>query len=428
MRISIDNARVIDPFSEMDEIKNLQIANGLVTDGLCSPGEFKADRVIDATGLVVCPGLVDISVRLGESAKSSPSSLEKELMAVVAGGVTTVGCPPDIHPVLDEPGLVSMLRDRARAVNLAKIYPIGALTRSLLGEHLTDMVALSESGCFAFSQGDGNFPSPLVLRRAMEYASTFGLNVWLRPQENSLSEGGVAHEGEVATRLGLPGIPSIAEAIAVSTVILIAQETKARVHLCRLSSEIAINLVRNAKDEGVNVTSDISLNNLHLSEVDIGFFDTNHRFVPPLRGTRDRKALRSGLLDNSVDIICSDHTPVSGDDKNIPFGEAAPGACGVEMLLPLVLRWAKQEGIPLKHALKKVTCNPSDLLVGTPKRITGGEVADLCIFDPEMPCLVDENSLVSKTKNTPFINTELIGVNMFTIVGGEILFERLQTN
>ena len=276
--------------------------------------------------------------------------------------------------------------------------------------------------CCIFA-GDGILPEPAVLRKAMEYASTFGLSVWLRPQENSLGSMGVAHEGEVSSRLGLTGVPVLAETVAVSIILMIAKETGANVHLCRLSSAAAVNLVRNAKKESVKVTADISVNNLHLSEVDIGFFDTNYRVTPPLRGVRDREGLRNGLADDSVDLICSNHVPVTYDDKNLPFAEAVPGSSSVELLLPMVLRWAKQEKIPLIKALEKITSNPRRILGLPDQKIEIGEKTDLCIFDPDLPWVVDQTSILSEGKNTPFINSEVVGRNIYTIMNGKILFE-----
>ena len=423
MKIQVKGGRVLDPASGMDSIQDVFVSEGSIIGFTNSPDGFIADRLIDASGLIVCPGLVDVSVRLGQPGKEYTATLEKELKAAVASGVTTMACPPDTTPCLDEPGLVKMLRNRATALDAAKILPLGALTKSLQGRNLAEMVELSRAGCVAFSQGDGILPEPAVLRKAMEYASTFGFSVWLRPQENSLGGMGVAHEGEVSSRLGLTGVPVLAETVAVSVILMLAKETEANVHLCRLSSAAAVDLVRNAKKESVKVTADISVNNLHLSEVDIGFFDTNYRVTPPLRGVRDREGLRNGLADDSVDLICSNHVPVTYDDKNLPFAEAVPGSSSVELLLPMVLRWAKQEKIPLIKALEKITSNPRRVLGLPDKKIEIGEKTDLCIFDPDLPWVVDQTSILSGGKNTPFINSEVVGRNIYTIMNGKILFE-----
>ena len=262
-----------------------------------------------------------------------------------------------------------------------------------------------------------------ILKKAMEYAATFGLSVWLSPQESSLSELGVMHEGQVSTRLGLTGIPVIAETLAVATILMLAKDIGARVHLSKLSSYAAVELVRDAKEKGIDVTCDVSVHNLHLCDVDIGFFDTNFRFSPPLRGPRDRKGLRAGLEDDTVDLICSNHSPVGQDFKNIPFAQAMPGSSSVELLLPLTLQWAREEGQTLLKGLKKITSSPSKILGIDPPSLALGELANLCIFDPELPWVVSSKSLVSTGKNTPFIDKELVGRIIYTIVNGKISFD-----
>ncbi len=424
MKLSILNGRVIDPTSGFDRIEDLFLSDGMVSGVASAPDGFVSERVIDASDKIVCPGLVDIAVRLGESGEEYRATLERELRAAVAGGITSLGCPPDTTPVLDQPGLVTMLVDRAGALNSAKIFPVGAMTQSLEGDYLAEMVALKQAGCVAFSQGDSVLPNAGVLKRVMEYASTFDFSIWLRPQEEFLSHNGVIHEGEVATRLGLSGIPTIAETMAVSIILMLAKETGASIHLCRLSSLSAVELVRLAKHEGVKVTCDVAINNLHLSDIDIGFFDTNYRLTPPLRSTRDREGLRAGLVDNSVDLICSNHSPVKYDYKKLPLEESYSGASGVEMLLPLTLQWAREEGIPLIVALAKVTSAPRRILGNSERKIAVGEIADLCIFDPEYPWIVNDNSILSSGKNTPFWDSELVGRVTHTIIDGEVVFTK----
>jgi dihydroorotase len=289
--------------------------------------------------LVVAPGLVDVSARLREPGLEYKATLESEMSAAIAGGVTSLACPPDTDPPLDEPGLVEMLKHRARSLNQARVYPIGALTVGLAGESLTEMAELAEAGCVAFSQADIPLVDTDLLWRAMQYASTFGFPLWLRASDPHIGRNGIAHDGEIATRLGLAGIPVMAETIALSTILTLARNTGVRVHLCRLSSADGVALVRAAKREGLPVTCDVAIHHLHLSDVDIGWFDPHARLVPPLRSTRDRAALRAGVADGTIDVVCSDHAPVDDDDKQVPFGEAAPGATGLELLLPLTLKW-----------------------------------------------------------------------------------------
>lgn len=423
MNIRIAGGRVIDPSSGLDAQRDVYLSEAEFVSIGKPPSGFRAERTIDASGLIVCPGLVDIAARLREPGSEHRATLESEVAAAVAGGVTSLACPPDTDPPLDEPGLVEMLKFRARSLNLVHVYPIGALTQALVGRKLTEMSQLADAGCVAFSQGDAPLPDPEMLLRSLQYASTVNYPVWLRPQENSLASGGVAHDGEVATRLGLPAIPAVAESIAVSTILLLARETGARVHLCRLSSKEGVDMVRQAKADGLQVSCDLSINHLHLTDIDIGDFESNCNLIPPLRGRRDLEALRAGLLDGTIDVICSDHTPVDDDDKQLPFAEAAAGATGLELLLPLTLKWAEDSGIPLVEALARLTSKPADLLGIAAGRLEPGASADLCVFDPAHSWSVDPSRLRSQGHNTPFADYQLDGKVIYTIVGGQIVYE-----
>ncbi|MDH4292607.1 MAG: dihydroorotase, partial [Betaproteobacteria bacterium] len=292
MKIHIKNGRLIDPDNGIDAQRDVFVAAGKVVAIGDMPTGFGANRVIDATGRIVCPGLVDLAVRLREPGFEYLATLESEMKAAIAGGVTSLACPPDTDPPLDEPGLVEMLKFRAKNLNQSHVYPIGALTTGLKGERLTEMAELRDAGCVAFSQAEAPFADNLVLLHALEYAATFGFPVWLRAQDPSLARLGVAHDGEVATRLGLPAIPVAAEVIALSTILIIARETGARVHIARLSSAEGVAMVRDAKARGLPVTCDIGIHHAHLSEMDIGYFDPNCNLMPPLRSQRDRDALR----------------------------------------------------------------------------------------------------------------------------------------
>ncbi len=291
------------------------------------------------------PGLVDLAVRLREPGHEHAGMLASEMAAAVAGGVTSVVCPPDTEPVLDEAGLVEMLRHRAERLQQARVFPLGALTRNLEGEVLTEMLHLTQAGCVGFSQAEVPLANTQALLRALQYASTFGYTVWLRPQELHLGKG-VAASGPLATRMGLSGVPVAAETIALHTIFELVRSTQARVHLCRLSSAAGVALVRQAKAEGLPMTCDVSINSLHLTDMDIGYFDSRMRLNPPLRQQRDRDALRAGLADGTIDALVSDHTPVDEDAKTLPFAESEPGATGLELLLSLTLKWAQDSGIP----------------------------------------------------------------------------------
>ena len=429
MKILIRNGRLIDPATGRDEAGDVAIAAGRIVGVGKVSSDFQADRSIDASGLVVAPGLVDLAARLREPGHEHEGMLESEMAAAVAGGVTSLVCPPDTDPVLDEPGLVQMLKFRARNLNLARLFPLGALTRGLKGEALTEMAELAEAGCVGFSQADSAIADTLVLHRALQYAATFGYTVWLRPNDAYLGNG-VAAKGPLATRLGLSGVPVIAETIALHTLFELVRDTGARLHLCRLSSAAGVELVRRAKAEGLSVTCDVSVHQLHLIDVDIGYFDATMRLSPPLRQQRDRDAIRAGLKDGTIDALVSDHTPVDADAKNLPFAQAEPGASAIELLLGLALKWGREAKLPLPHTLATVTSRPVALLVpalgslaASLGKLADGAAADLCVFDPEASAPVNPAALVSQAKHTPFAGMELPGRVAYTLVGGQVAFE-----
>lgn len=433
MKILIQNGRVIDPATGRDELTDLSIAGGrIVRIGRAEPG-FIANRNIDATGCIVVPGLVDLAARLREPGHEHEGMLESELNAAAAGGVTSLVCPPDTDPTLDEPGLVEMLKFRARKLSLCRLFPLGALTRGLAGEVLTEMAVLTEAGCVGFSQAEVAVRNNQVLMRALQYAATFGYTVWLRPQDPWLGQG-VAASGAVATRMGLSGVPVAAETIGLLTLIELARATGARLHLCRLSSAAGVALLRQAKAEGLPVTADVSINSLHLTDVDIGYFNPAMRLTPPLRQSADRAALRAALADGTIDALVSDHTPVDADAKNLPFGEAEPGATGLELLLSLALKWGDDLGLPLHATLARVTSEPVRVLgdalgslASSAGRLVEGGVADVCVFDPAVTWTVTPEQLRSQGRHTPFAfdatGMALPGRVKATLVAGTLAFE-----
>jgi dihydroorotase len=423
MRIHVKGGRLIDPRSGVDALKDVYVAAGKIVAIGAPPNGFTANRVIDASGLVVCPGLVDLAARLREPGLEYLATLESEMEAAIAGGVTSLACPPDTDPPLDEPGLVEMLKYRAQSLNQAHVYPVGALTEGLKGERLTEMAELTDAGCVAFSQAEAPFADSQVLCHALQYAATFGFPVWLRPQDAALARGGVAHDGPVATRCGLPGIPVCAETVALSTMLILARETGARVHFARLSSSEGVERVRQAKREGLPVTCDIAIHQAHLTDMDIGYFDSNCRLDPPLRSQRDRDALRAALADGTIDAVCSDHTPVDDDAKQLPFAEAEPGATGLELLLPLTLKWAAESGAALPAALARITSQAARVLDVDAGHLTAGHAADICIFDPERYWRVAPESLKSQGKNTPYTGLEVKGKVRYTLVDGQVVYE-----
>jgi dihydroorotase len=424
VRIEIRGGRLIDPARSVDAVTTLFLDAGTVAAVGAAPPGWKPETTIDAAGLVVCPGLIDLSARLREPGFEYKATLESEMAAAVAGGVTRLACPPDTDPPLDEPGLVEMLKRRARSLHQAHVHPVGALTMGLRGEALTEMGELAAAGCIAFSHADRPLVDTQALYRAMQYAATFGYRVWLRPQDAHVGKSGVAHDGEVATRLGLPAVPAIAETIALATILELVRETRVRVHLARLSTAASVAMVRAAKAEGLPLTCDVAAHHLHLCDVDIGWFDPLCRLVPPLRGVRDRAALRAGLADGTIDLVCSDHAPVDDDGKQMPFGEAEPGATGVELLLPLTLKWAAEDRVALSTALARITQRPAAVLGVDAGHLAVGAAADVCVFDPAAFWRVEPRSLRSQGKNTPYLGLEVPGRVRFTLIGGQIVFEQ----
>jgi dihydroorotase len=438
MKILIKGGRVINPATGLDEMADVAIAAGRILAIKSIAKDFAPSKTIDATGCIVAPGLIDLCARLREPGYEHEGMLESELGAAVAGGITSLVCPPDTDPVLDEPGLVEMLKFRAEKLHRSRVFPLGALTRNLQGETLTEMAELTEAGCIGFGQAEVPLANTQVLQRALQYAATFGYTVWLRPQELHLGKG-VAASGALATRLGLAGVPVAAETIALHTIfeLMRALGGKAgpRVHLCRISSAAGAELVRAAKADGLRVTCDVSINSLHLTDADIGYFDSRARLSPPLRQQRDRDALRAALADGTIDVLVSDHNPVEADAKNLPFAEAEPGATGLELLLSLAIKWGEASGQSLPQTLAKITCAPASVLgasLGTLQESLGqlvaGGVADVCVFDPQEMWSVSHATLQSQGKHTPFAHdmggTPLQSRVRCTVVSGHIAFER----
>jgi len=387
MKLHIKNGRLVDPAGGIDAVQDLFIADGKVA------------------GIGSAPAM--------------------------QGGVTTLVCPPDTDPVLDEPGLVEMLKHRARLLNQAHVHPLGALTVGLKGKALTEMAELTEAGCIGFAQAEEPITDTTVLLRAMQYARTFGYTVWLRPQDPYIGRGGVAHSGPLASRLGLSGVPVMSETIALHTIFELMRASGARVHLCRISSAAALDLIRAARKEGLPVTCDVGVHHLHMTDADIGFFDSNARLTPPLRSQRDRDAIRAAIVDGTVDAVCSDHTPVDDDEKLLPFAEASPGATGLELLLALMLKWAAEQGKDgqmsskaLSTALAKITSDPARMAGLPAGTLAQGANADVVLFDPDARWTVNAAALASQGKHTPFLGYELAGQVKVTIVAGHVAFER----
>ena len=424
MSLVITGGRLIDPANGIDGKKDLYIdARGFVAGVGKAPAGFKAARTIDAAGKIICPGLVDLRARLREPGLEYKATIESETRAAVAAGITTLCCPPDTHPVIDTPAMAQMLQSRAWRFGLAFIHPLGALTRGLEGKLLADMEALDEAGCVGFTNAFTPVLDTQVLRRAFEYAATLDLAVFLHAEDPWLKGTGCVHEGEVSTRLGLPGIPEAAETVAVARDLALIEQTGCRAHFCGLSSARAVAMVAEAQKRGLPVSADATAHHLHLTEHDIGDFDTQCHVRPPLRSKRDREALRRALKSGVLGAICSDHQPHEPDAKLAPFAQSEPGISALETLLPLTLKLVDENVLELAEAIALLTSKPAQILGIEAGQLRIGATADVCVFDPKLTWTLTEDQIVSRGRNTPFLGHEFRGRITHTLVGGKVVFE-----
>jgi len=424
MRIVIRNGRVIDPANNVDGVRDLWIADGSVVALGEPPAVFRADREIDARGHVVCPGLVDLRAHLREPGHEHKATIASETAAAASGGITTLCCPPDTDPVIDTPAVATLIQQRARAAGLVRVLPLGALTQGLKGERISEMGALKAAGCVGVSNVGRAITNTLVLRRAMEYAATHDLTVFLHAEDLWLRNQGCVHEGQVSTRLGLAGIPEAAETVAVARDLALIRQTGVRAHFSQLSTAEAVRMVARAQFDGLPISADVSAHHLHLTEIDLGYFDSQCHVHPPLRTERDRDALRKGLAKGTLAAVCSDHQPHESDAKCGPFAETAPGLSGLETLLPLGLRLVHDGALALGDLIARLTVQPARLL-GTGAGTLGvGVAADICIFDPEEYWELDPAQMRSRGHNTPFAGWQFQGRVVTTLLNGNIVFER----
>lgn len=423
MRVLIQNGRVIDPVNRLDATRDIYIDAGFVVAIGVAPADFAPERTIDASDKIVCPGLVDLRARLREPGLEYKATIESETTAAVAAGITTLVCPPDTEPVIDTPAMAQMIQSRGWQAGRAFIHPLGALTRGLEGKLLTDMYALDEAGCVGFSNALKPIVDTAVLRHAMEYAASFDLTVFLHSEDPWLRSKGVVHEGEVGTRLGLPGIPEAAETVAVARDLALIEQTGARGHFCGISSARALDMIAAAKRHGLPVSADVTAHHLHLSEHDIGFFNTQCHVIPPLRAQRDRDGLRAALATGVVGAICSDHQPHELDAKLAPFSDSAPGISALETLLPLTLKLVDDGVVSLPDAIALLTHKPAAIIGVETGHLDIGATADVCVFDPDLAWTLSVDQLVSRGHNTPFLGWEFRGRVTHTLVGGEVVYE-----
>jgi dihydroorotase len=422
MGIVIRGGRLIDPANQRDETSNLYIDDGRIAAIGKKPEGFAEDEVIDAKGLIVCPGLIDLQARLREPGEKHKGTIASETAAAAAGGITTLCCPPDTKPVIDNPAVAEQITHRAAAAGKANVLPIGALTQSLAGEHLASMQALQNAGCVVMSNARHGIVSTRVQRRAMEYAATLGLTIFINAEDPWLGAEGCVHEGPVSTRLGLPGIPECAEVIAVGRDLMLIEQTGVRAHFGQLSTARAVEMIAEARAKGLAVSADVSAHQLYLTEIDVSDFNSLCHVRPPLRSQRDRDRLRSALREGVVSAICSDHQPHDRDAKLAPFGATEPGISALETLLPLTLRLVDEGVLELGDAIARLTSEPAAILGIQAGQLAEGAIADICLFDPQHYWTVSEETLRSAGKNTPFLGWEMKGQVVRTLLGGHTVY------
>jgi dihydroorotase len=420
--ISILNGRVIDPANGVDRVTDLHIAQGKVLALGEAPGDFQPSLTIDASNQVVCPGLIDLCTHLREPGREHKATIASETAAAARGGITTLCCPPDTRPVIDTPAVAGQIRHKARKAGFCRLLPIGALTQGLEGERLSEMAALKAAGCIAVSNNYIPLANTLVQRRAMEYAATFDLLTIIRPEDPHLANNGCAHEGRVADRLGLLGIPEAAETVAVARDLALADTTSAVIHFHALSSASAARTLAWAKREGRRVSADVAIHQLHLTEQDLDGFDAQLHVRPPLRTDSDREGLRRAVASGVIQAICSDHQPHEADAKSAPFPDTEPGLSGLETLLSLTLKLVEQNVLDLSSAIARLTCGPADILGLPLGRLNPGTSADICIFDPQRNWRVDPQQLLSTGKNTAFSGWEMPGQVTHTLLKGRLVY------
>ena len=422
LKIAIKNGHLVDPKNQIDANLDVFIADSsIVAIGTMADG-FDADITIDASGQIVCPGLVDLRARMREPGLEKKATIDSETLAAVKGGITTIICPPDTKPVIDTPAMAQMVQQRAWQTGRTFIHPLGALTQGLKGEALTDMWALANSGCVGMSNALAPITNSLVMRRAMQYASTFDIPVFLHSQDPWLTGNGVVHEGFVSTELGLPSIPEAAETVGVARDLALIETTGATAHLCQLSSGRAVSMLAEAQQKGIKVSADVSAHHLHLSEHDIGLFNTLCHVQPPLRGKQDRRALRDALKNGVINAICSDHQPHGNDAKLLPFSESEPGISGLETLLALTLKLVEDDELSLHQAIRLVTQGPAEIAGIDVGHLSVEARADVCIFDPGAQWSLTSENMLSRGKNTPFQDHTFKNKVTTTLIGGEIVY------
>jgi len=427
MRLAVNNARVIDPSQNLDEITNLYISRGrIVGIGQQAPEGFTANQEIDATNKWVLPGLVDLQARLGEPGNNFAGSIESETRAAVAGGITSLCCPPDTSPVNDSQAVTELIQRRARQAATAFVMPIGALTQGLEGQRLSGMYSLKQAGCVALSQANQPIQNAMNMKNALEYAVGQDLVVMLRCEDQQLKNNGVAHSGPVSSRLGLVANPVSSETTALARDLILVEEAGIRAHFSQLSCARSIEMIAEAKKRGLPVTCDVAIHQFHLSEMDLLGFNSLFNVSPPLRSMQDKNALQTGLKMGTIDAVVSDHTPLEKDDKLLPFGESKPGISGLETLLPLLLKLVNEYDLDLMTAVRSVTQGPAEILGLNIGNLDVGNTADFSIIDPNATWTLESETMISEGKNSPFIGWEFTGLVEQTYFQGRPVYRNNQ--
>ncbi len=421
MRTAIEGGRVIDPVNRVDRVANLYVDGELIAAVGSAPPGFAPDRVIDALGSIVCPGLVDLSARLREPGQEYKATIASETAAAARSGITSLCCPPDTSPIIDTTAVVELIHQRTLRSNMARLYPLGALTHGLGGKTLAEMHALKSAGCIGVANAYASIEDTALLRRALEYAATCELTVHLFCEDDYLRGDGVIHEGIMSVRLGLPGIPETAETIAVSRTLLLIEQTGARVHFCRISCARSIDLIARARQDGLPVTADVGIAHLYLTEMDLAGFNSLCYTRPPLRHMNDRDRLRGALSEGILDAVCSDHQPHDEDAKAAPFDMTEPGISTLDVLLPLTWQLAQENRLDEQQAIAALTSRPASIAGINAGHLSQGAVADICIFDPGATWTVTKDTLASQGKNSPFLGWEMTGRVTHTLLGGRIV-------
>ena len=424
--IAFANVRLVDPASGYDGPGAIIVTEGVIAEVVRGDGGLGSlspeVEVIDGRGAALLPGLVDIRVKTGEPGSETKETLKSAALAAAAGGVTSMVVQPDTHPVIDEPSVVDFILRRARDIELVKVYPAGAATKGGHGERMAEIGLMAEAGCLYISDADRPIVDSKVLLRVLSYAKAFGVLVAHRPSDPWLSAGAAASEGEFASRMGLPGVPAIAERIMLERDLALVELTGAPFLVDQLTTADAIESFRRARAKGLPVTATTSINHLSFNEIDIGDYRTFCKVDPPLRSEDDRQAVIEAVASGLIEIVVSAHAPAPAEDKRLPYDEAAPGAVGLQTLLPALLTFHHEGRIPLIDLIRTVTSAPADLL-GLPQgRLAKGAPADLVLADLNAPLLIDADKLVSKSKNSPFDGRRLQGKVLRTVVDGRTVF------